>query len=133
MAKTWKQKLNSGQAAHVEVTTKPLAGIPIGVKMLIPTPLLVREYVESIPEGQTRTMEQMRAELASKFDALYTCPLTSGIFIRIVAEAALDDHRLGAPLTEITPFWRVLDARSTAGKKLTCGTDFLTEMRKSEL
>ena len=35
-----------------------------------------------------------------------TCPLVTGIFLRIVAEAAEEDARGGKP--EITPYWRVV-------------------------
>jgi hypothetical protein len=124
--------MNNGAKPVVEVTDKAFAGIPAGAKMLIPTPTLVKEYMEKLPRGKTATIDEMREDLAKEYKAQFTCPLTTGIFVRIVAEAALDEHRAGTDLSEITPFWRVLDARSKAGKKLSCGTDFLTEMRKAE-
>jgi len=132
MAKTWHQKLYNGAEPKVEVTDRAFAGIPAGKTMLIPTPVLVQEYVERIPKGQSKTLEQMRNDLAAEFKADVTCPLTTGIFIRIVAEAALDEHRNGKGLDEIVPFWRVLDEKSKAAKKLTCGPEFLTQMRQSE-
>ena len=132
MAKTWQQKLHTGAEPKVEVTDRAFAGIPAGARMLIPTPVLVKEYMEHIPRGKTATMEQMRLDLAKEHHAEVTCPLTSGIFVRIVAEAALDEHRAGKSLVEITPFWRLLDEKSKAAKKLSCGPEFLTQMRVSE-
>ncbi len=35
-----------------------------------------------------------------------TCPLTTGIFLRIAAEAAGEDD--GSGKTRITPYWRVV-------------------------
>jgi hypothetical protein len=55
------------------------------------------------------------------------------IFVRIVAEAALDEMKEGKPVSKITPFWRVVDPESPAAQKLSCGTKFIVERRKSEL
>jgi hypothetical protein len=132
MAKTWAQKLNNGAKPIVGPTERSFAGIAAGMQMLVPTPALVKEYMEAIPRGKTATIEELRQDLAKAYNADVTCPLVTGIFVRIVAEAALDEHRSGKALSEITPFWRVLDEKSKAGKKLTCGTDFLAEMRRAE-
>jgi hypothetical protein len=132
VAKTWHQKLEGSHPAHVEVLDKPFGGMPIGARMLIPTPMIVKETVERLKPGESRTVAQLREDLARQFEAEVTCPLTTGIFLRIVAEAALVDLANGKHLGSITPFWRVIDPKSPLAKKLSCGTEFLQERRTAE-
>jgi hypothetical protein len=132
MAKTWREKLNNGRKPEIGPTERSMAGIPVGAMMLVPTPIQVKEYIESIPKGMFKTVDQLKSELAKQNGAEVTCPLVTGIFLRIVSEAALDEHREGKDLSQVTPFWRVLDAKSKAAAKLSCGPDFLTQMRNAE-
>lgn len=130
--KSWQEKLHVDKDAEVKKTDSGFADIPEGSTMLIPTPLMVDEYVRGIPKGSETTLQQMRKDLAAKCHAQYTCPITSGIFLRIVAEAAYEEYEKGKPLSRIAPFWRMLSAKSPAAKKLTFGQDFLKEQRSKE-
>lgn len=132
MAKTWREKLNNGRKPEIGPTQRSMAGITAGQIMLVPTPNQVKHYIEAIPKGQVRTVDDLKLDLAKQNGAEVTCPLCTGIFLRIVAEAALEDKNEGTSVEKITPFWRVLDAKSKAAKKLSCGPDFLTHMRESE-
>ena len=96
MTKTWKQKLDSGKPAHVEVLTKAFGGAPEGAKMLIATPRMVDEYIRGLPPGETRSIAQVRTELARAHGADIACPLSTSIFARIAAEAALEDVQMGS-------------------------------------
>lgn len=49
---------------------------------------------------------QLRAKLAADAGADVACPITTGIFVRIVSEAAEEDFRNGK--TRVTPYWRVI-------------------------
>jgi hypothetical protein len=100
--------------------------------MLIPTPKIVDAYIRQIPKGRQVDVEAIRKDLAAEYHAEVTCPLTTGIFIRIVAEAAYEEYEKGKPLNKITPFWRVLSEKSSTAKKLTFGTKLLKEQRKKE-
>jgi len=75
-------------------------------KMLIPRPLDVDALVREVPRGKLVTVNQIRARLASEHGADCTCPMTTGIFLRIAAETAEEDRRAGK--RRITPYWRVL-------------------------
>jgi len=130
--KSWQQKLNDGRQPHIEVSDKDFAGIKVGQKMLIPTPKLIDDYIRQIPKGKTVDPSLLRKDLAIEHGAEVTCPLTTGIFLRIVAEAAHEEYAEGKPLNKITPFWRVIDEKSTTAKKLTFGTEFLKEQRAKE-
>lgn len=130
--KTWSEKLNDGREPHIERSDKDFAGIKAGQKMLIPTPKLLDEYIRQIPKGKAVDSITVRKDLAIEHGAEVTCPLTTGIFLRIVAEAAYEDYQNGKAIGKITPFWRVIDEKSPTAKKLTFGIDFLKEQRRKE-
>jgi hypothetical protein len=98
----------------------------------VPTPEIVDEYVRNIPECVLTNLQQMRKDLAAEYDAEFTCQVTSGIFLRIVAEAAYEEYANGKPIEEMTPFWRMIDGKSPAAKKLTFGVDFVKQQRALE-
>lgn len=100
--------------------------------MLVATPLIVDAYLRNIPEGTHTSLQQMRKDLAAEYGAAYMCPVTAGIFLRIAAEAAWEDLQSEKKPGEITPFWRMIDRKTPAFKKLTFGTDFLIEQRRKE-
>jgi len=121
------------KATHkAERADKTFADIPEGSKMLVATPAIVDEYIRQIPKGAHASLQQMRKDLASEYGADYTCPITSGIFLRIVAENAYEQLQQGKSVEEIAPFWRIIDLKSPAAKKLSFGTDFLKEQREKE-
>lgn len=130
--KTWTEKMNPGAVHKIERPEKDFADIPAGSKMLIATPSIVEDYVRNIPQGVSSSIRQMRADLAAEYGADYTCPVTSGIFLRIVAEKAWEEMHAGKNEADIAPFWRIIDPKSPAAKKLTFGTDFLIRQREAE-
>jgi len=130
--KTWAEKLNIDRKPVLEKVERDFAGIKMGQMMLIPTPKIVDAYIHQIPKGQQVNTENIRNDLAAEYHAEVTCPLTTGIFIRIVAEAAYEEYEKGKALNKITPFWRVISEKSPTAKKLTFGTKFLKEQRQKE-
>ena len=74
--------------------------------LLIPRPLDVDAEVRKVRPGKLITVSRIRQRLADRFGASTTCPLCTGIFLRIAAEAAEEDRRAGK--TRITPYWRVV-------------------------
>ena len=87
--------------------------------MLIPTPKLVDELVRKIPKGKLATVGELRRRLAKEFRADVTCPLTTGIFLRIAAEAAEEDRANGRK--RVTPYWRVVKDDGTLNPKFPGG------------
>lgn len=130
--KTWAEKMNPALEHKVEKTDKSFADIPEGSTMLIATPQIIAEYIRHIPKGTHTSLQQMRKDLAAEYNAQYTCPVTSGIFLRIVAENAYEEYQQGKPVSKITPFWRMIDRKTPAFKKLTFDTAFLEEQWKKE-
>lgn len=130
--KTWAEKMLPDKKAEVKRNDYDFADIPAGAKMLIATPLIVDAYVKEIPRGTFTDIKQMRKDLAAGHHAEYTCPVTTGIFLRIVAENAYEEFKKGKPLNKITPFWRALSVKSPSAKKLTFGIKFLKDQQKKE-
>ena len=131
--KSWSEKLHDARLPYIEIAGKNFAGIRAGQKMLIPTPKLVDDYIRQIPAGRTVDTGTLRKDLAIEHGAEVTCPLTTGIFLRIAAESAYEDYEKGKAIDSITPFWRVIDEKSTTAKKLTFGIQFLKEQREKEV
>ena len=121
-----------GAPAHVSPMTKAMWGIKRGDKLFIATPVMVRDYMKKIRKGSAKTIVQMREEFAKAHKATATCPMTASIFARIAAEAAIEEMEDGKPVEKITPFWRLIDAKSPIAKKLSCGTAFVAKMRTKE-
>ncbi len=130
--KTWIEKRDLTKEAKVKRLTTDFADMKAGEKMLIATPKIVADYIQHIPAGKEGTLAQMRKDLAVEYHADKTCPVTSGIFLRIVAEAAYEEYQKGKAISKITPFWRIINEQSPAAKKLTFGTTFLFSQRKKE-
>jgi hypothetical protein len=127
--KSWVEKRDCGKAPHVTVIDKAFAGIPAGSKLLISSPLEIDAFVRNIPKGKQIDPPEMREILAKRHKADATCPVSTGIFLRIVTEAALEEYNQGSPLSSVAPFWRIVTPNSTLAKKLSIGSDEFAMMK----
>jgi hypothetical protein len=106
--KTWRSKLEQEHPNHGKVLPVP----PRMQKrfgngtMLIPRPLDVDALMRQAKKGKLITQSQIRARLARDAGSDTACPMTTGIFVRISAEAAEEDLRAGKK--RITPYWRTI-------------------------
>jgi hypothetical protein len=130
--KTWVEKLRCEMQPEVKPLNKAFSGFKVGDRLLIPTPLMVDAYVRSIPMGQTRTIKQMREDLAKTNEADVTCPLCAGIFSRIVSEAANEELQAGKALNEVSPFWRILEPKGSLRKKISFDLSLADDLLASE-
>lgn len=130
--KSWTDRLTGAKPPHVVTLEKSFAGVPAGAPLLISDPPTFRDLIQAIPLGRSRTARELRTELATKAGAADTCPVTTGIFLRIVAEAVLEEMAAGKKPAEITPFWRVVAPRDPLAQKLSCGPEFIKTMREME-
>ena len=116
--KSWRAKLEKPQEPRLVAVPPRMSRFGSGM-MLIPTPKLVDELIRKVPKGKLATVSELRRKLASDFKADVTCPLTTGIFVRIAAEAAEEDRALGR--NRVTPYWRVVKDDGTFNPKLPGG------------
>jgi hypothetical protein len=98
--------------------------------MLIPAPREVNEIMRRIPQGSLTTIQEIRAELARKHEADYTCPITTGIFAWISAHAAEEAGESGT--LDITPYWRTLKTGGELNPKYPGGIEELRRKLESE-
>ena len=96
--------------------------------MLISSPGSIANYVRNIPIGNAKTLKDMRIELAKQAGADNTCPLTTGIFLRIAVQAHMEDP---GTVDEV-PYWRVIDEKHALLTKLNIPPEFVFEKRRSE-
>lgn len=108
------------------------AGIKSGQLMFVGTPQIVDAYVQSIPYGETRTILAMRNQLARKRKCDATCPVSTAIFVRMVAEAVIEDIADGKPLSEVSPIWRLISTADKVAGKLPTDPKWLDDQRALE-
>jgi hypothetical protein len=128
----WTTKLQAKKLPKRVKLDKDFAGIKAGSMLFVGTPQIIDAYVRSVPGGETRTIERMRRELARKHQCDATCPVSTAIFLRISAQAAIEQMNAGKATTDITPFWRVIEPQSTIAGKLTMDAQWIAQMRESE-
>jgi alkylated DNA nucleotide flippase Atl1 len=125
----WREKLEKPQQPKLVKVPPKMSRFGKGT-MLIPTPKLVDELIRRIPKGKLVTVSELRRKLAADFAADVTCPLTTGIFVRIAAEAAEEDRANGR--RRITPYWRVVKDDGGLNPKFPGGEHLQARWLRSE-
>ena len=82
-----------------------------GTRMFLAPPLYYDKLMRKVPKGELITVGQIREYLAKENNADFTCPLTAGIFINIVAWASYQRKE------DITPYWRTLKTNGELNNK----------------
>jgi hypothetical protein len=122
---SWRQKYTSATKAHVKRLEKPFGGVPAGAVLFIPAPDVIESYLRALPAGSVQALPAMRTALAKAHGADASCPVATSIYLKVVAELALEDAAAGKPLTLIAPFWRVLPEATPLVDRLSCGSEFI--------
>ena len=133
MAQTAIERLNKAKSPKVVILEKDCAGIRAGSSMFVATPKIVDEFINKMPYGRFITMPELRADLAIEYDCDATCPVSTAIFLRVVAEAALEHLEQGATTADITPFWRVVAPGDKISARLPIDQKWLEARRQEEL
>lgn len=128
----WIAKIARSRPAEVQRLEKDGPVMKAGQLMLISSPTDIESEIRTIPEGQSVTAADLRGRLAAAAGADVTCPLTTGIFLRIVTEAANQRMDAGEPVSGLVPVWRVIDHKAPLLKKLTFDPQWLMHLRESE-
>jgi len=130
---SWIDKRDSDYSYKIKTSTKSFADIEEGSKMLVATPLIIDSYIKKIPFGTVINLSTLRDDLAHEFQVDTTCPVATAIFLKIVANASYEELGLGIDISEVAPFWRVVDPDSKLAKKLNCGIEFIINQRINEV
>lgn len=116
---SWREKLDQPQEPRVVNIPPKMSRFGNGT-MLITTLKLVDNLIRKVPKGKLVTVGELRRKLAAEFEADVTCPLTTGIFVRIAAEAAEEDRANGC--RKLTPYWRIIKDDGSLNPKFPGGT-----------
>jgi hypothetical protein len=130
--KTAREKLAVEKQIKKVVMDKTWAGMQPGDRMLVATPLMVDAYIRKIPHGKTETIPDMRRALAEAEACDATCPMSTSIFVRMVAEAALEDIADGKAVSDVSPFWRMITGQDKIAKKLNVDPAWIDQQRALE-
>ena len=123
------EKYNKKYTEVIKKIKKDFSDLKAGEKMLISSPKSIVNYIAKIPYGTEKSVKLMRLELAKNSNANNTCPLTTGIFLRIAIEASIEQAKEGKP---ILPFWRLISEKSSITKKIPISVKTLRKLRASE-
>ncbi len=132
MSKSWREKFETRKEPELKKLEKAFADISVGQTMLISTPAEIDEYLRHTKKGERLSISKIRTDLAKKHGADKTCPVTTGIFLRIVSELAIEQIAQGTSVDKVTPFWRALDEGSPLLKKLSMPAQSVLKIKNSE-
>ena len=120
--KSWREKLadSKGLPKVEKITDKMSKRWGTGT-VVIPAPKEVDEIMKEVPKGKLITIDRIRVILAQKHGATIGCPLTTGIFAWIAANAAEEAAAEGEKNT--TPYWRTLKSGGELNGKYPGGTE----------
>lgn len=129
--KTWAEKMNAKPPHHV-VLDKDFAGIPKGAKLHISSPVEIAAELKTIPLGSIMSIQAFRRRLAEKNKCDATCPVSTSIFLRIVAEHTWEEFNSSSSTQDLAPFWRVVESSSPMAKKLNFDSAWIDLQRELE-
>ena len=124
----WRKRYSDAKRPHVVTLHTDFAGVKAGMRMLISSPEEIAKFVASIPKGETRTIVRLRSDLASRAKADAMCPVTTAIYLKVVAELSLSELASGKSMDDVVPFWRIIEPTSKLASKLSCGRDGLEHL-----
>jgi alkylated DNA nucleotide flippase Atl1 len=90
----------------------------------------VDAYMRKVPTGKVTTINEIRQALAKRHGATIGCPITTGIFAWIAANAAEEAKLEGK--NDTTPYWRTLKVKGMLNEKYPGGIDIQTMLLKQE-
>jgi alkylated DNA nucleotide flippase Atl1 len=120
--KTWCEKLQDtkGLPKVEKITGKMSKRWGTGT-VVVPAPMEVNEIMRKVPKGKLTTINDIRVVLAKKHGATIGCPITTGIFAWIAANAAEEKREKGEK--DITPYWRTLKTDGVINEKYPGGVE----------
>ena len=106
----------------VKVLEKKFADMKAGDRMYISSPEEIKSFIINIPRGTSKSIKEMRLDIANTKGADNTCPVTTGIFLRMVIEDNIEKF----------PYWRIIDQNHSLVTKLNLNKEFIINQRSLE-
>ncbi len=96
----------------------------------IPRPRDIDGLMKKVPKGKLTTINELRAAMARQHKTDIACPITTGIFAWISANAA--EEALEAGRKRVTPYWRTLKTGGEVNPKYPGGVAAQRKMLEAE-
>ena len=129
--KSWTEKMNPKMQPRIITDMSARWQEKFGSgKMLIATPHLVDHLIRQVPKGKLVTVNFLREKLARDFKTDYACPVTTGIYTWIIANAAeesLKNHK-----RKVSPYWRVIKENGQLNPKYPGGAHHQANLLRKE-
>jgi hypothetical protein len=127
----WSEKLrDSKDLPRVEEITEKMSKRWGTGTVVIPAPMEVDELMRKVPERKLVTINEIRLALAKKHGATIGCPMTTGIFAWIAANAAAEERQRGRE--DITAYWRTLKTGGEINPKYPGGIETQKKLLERE-
>jgi hypothetical protein len=121
--KSWREKLaDSKDLPRVQAIPDRMKAKWGEGTLVIPAPGEVDEMMRRVRKGKVTTINHIRTSLATKHGAKISCPLTTGIFAWIAANAA-EEESAAKPNARVTPYWRTLKTGGALNEKYPGGIE----------
>jgi len=120
--KSWSEKLKDSKGLpKVEKITDKMSKRWGTGTVVIPAPMEVDEMMRRVPEGKLITINEIRAALAKRHKATIGCPITTGIFAWVAANASEEQRQNGEK--DVLPYWRTLKTGGVINEKYPGGVE----------
>ena len=90
----------------------------------------IERLIRETRKGELLTNDIIRETLAAEQGVRTTEPMTTGIFLRIIAEAAEEERPTRK--TDVTPYWRVLKPDGSINVKFPGGAENMIAVLEAE-
>ena len=129
--KSWSEKLKDSKGLpKVEPITDKMSKRWGTGTVVIPAPMEVDEMMRKVPDGKLITINEIRVALAKKHGATIGCPMTTGIFAWVAANAAEEQRQKNEE--DITPYWRTLKTGGVINPKYPGGVEGQKKLLEKE-
>lgn len=129
MASSYQQRYDTAKPSYTKVNDKRFADLEAGTTILIPSPADIAAEIEALDGNEVIDLTELRRRLARRHSAEGSCPVMTGMHLRIVAEISLEGLDAGVPAEAVVPVWKAVDPKSALAKKLPGGVARLTALR----
>lgn len=99
--------------------------------MVIPQTRVIQNFIRQIPKGNLLTIPMLRQHIANYYKVDIACPLTTGIFLNIIAHATEEAIQNNIPEEQV-PYWRVLQKDGSINAKLPGGLEHQAILLENE-
>lgn len=130
MAPLWRKLLDPRGEPILRHVPRDRPEAKAGQSVVVPTVEGIDAMIRAIPYGETRTVKELRADLADAHGAEMACPVTTGFHLRGIAEAVMACLADGVPPEAMTPVWRIVDESSPLLRKAPGGAAGLLASRR---